>query len=337
MKILEHQSLRLFNTFGVDVKARYFVALEQVSDIEALMRETCFAGLPTLILGGGSNVVFRRDFPGVVIHIGFKGIEILHERGEDVVVRAAAGESWHGFVQAMIDQGYAGLENLSLIPGSVGAAPVQNIGAYGVELREVFDELEAVDLETGETRTFDRAAAQFGYRDSFFKSKASGRFLITSVTFRLPKQASWQLDYRGLREKLAELEEPLSSRRISEAICQLRCEKLPDPVELGNVGSFFKNPVVPCDRYTVLKKQFPDLPGYKQFDGMYKLSAAWLIDHRGWKGYREGDAGVSPRHALVLVNYGNATGESIWQLAQAIMASVKQQFNIALEPEPRII
>ncbi len=337
MEVHEHQSLRLLNTFGIDVKARYFVVFEQVGDISEFLGETRFRGLPILILGGGSNVLFRQDYPGVILHVDLKGIELLDESGADVIIRAAAGENWHDFVRSTIEWGYAGLENLSLIPGTVGAAPIQNIGAYGVELREVFYELEAVDLETGMTKTFNQSAAQFAYRDSYFKSKVPGKWLITSVTFRLPKRPRWRVDYRGLSDKLVVDNEPLSARRISEVVCQVRREKLPDPAKQGNVGSFFKNPIVCATKYQALKSESPELQGFEQSNGAYKLSAGSLIERCGWKGHREGDAGVSDRHALVLVNYGNASGQSIWQLAQRIMVSVQEGFGVALKPEPRII
>ena len=337
MEILEQQSLRLFNTFGIDVKARYFVTLEKVSDITEFIREARFAGLPRLILGGGSNVVFRQDYPGVVLHVKFNGIELVEENHHDVFIRVAAGENWHDFVRTTIAWGYAGLENLSLIPGTVGAAPIQNIGAYGVEFCEVFYALEAVDLETGMTKIFNQQTARLGYRDSYFKSVAPNKFLIYSVTVRLPKRVRWRIDYQGLKGRLVGDDEPLSAERISDVICQLRREKLPDPGELGNAGSFFKNPWVSASDYDALKNKFPDLPGFKRHDGNYKLSAGWLIERCGWKGYRKGDVGVSSLHALVLVNYGHATGESIWQVAQDIMASVQARFGIALEIEPRVI
>jgi UDP-N-acetylmuramate dehydrogenase len=337
MKITEQQSLRLYNTFGIDVKTRYFVLFEQPDDIQKLRHDTRFTGLPMLVLGGGSNVLFRKDYLGVVIHVGFKGIKILDEDDEHVVIRAAAGESWHEFVQTTIDWGYAGLENLSLIPGTVGAAPLQNIGAYGVELSDVFYELEAVDLETGAIKTFDRQALQFTYRDSYFKSAVPGKFIISSVTVRLSKRSHWRVDYAGIREKLVAQGKPLTARRISDAVCQLRCEKLPDPTQLGNAGSFFKNPIVSANDYEVLKNGSPELRGYEQQDGHYKLSAGWLIERCGWKGHREGGAGVSKVHALVLVNYGQATGESIWRLAQNIRASVQERFGVVLEAEPRVL
>jgi UDP-N-acetylmuramate dehydrogenase len=337
MKTTEQQSLRLYNTFGIDVKTQYFIRLEQPDDIQKLRHDTCFKGLPMLILGGGSNVLFRKDYPGVVIHAGFKGINVLDEDDEHVVICAAAGENWHEFVQTTIDWGYAGLENLSLIPGTVGAAPLQNIGAYGVELSDVFYELEAFDLETGATKMFDRQALQFAYRDSYFKSTAPGKFIISFVTVRLSKRSHWRVDYAGIREKLAAQGKPLTARRISDAVCQLRREKLPDPAKLGNAGSFFKNPIVPANDYAVLKHASPELRGYEQPDGSYKLSAGWLIERCGWKGRREGNAGVSKSHALVLVNYGQATGESIWRLAQDIRASVQERFGVALEAEPRVL
>lgn len=337
MRIEEPAELAPHNTFGVAAQARCLVHLEQASDMAVLRRQSRWRDLPHLILGGGSNVLFVDDFPGLVVKVAFRGHAVVAEDAGAWYVSAAGGESWHAFVRWTLAQGMAGLENLSFIPGTVGAAPVQNIGAYGVELADLFHELKAMHLATGQMRSFDRTACRFAYRDSFFKSSQPGQWLITEVVFRLPKQPRLRLAYAGLRERLTEEKGPVDAHAVSEAVIALRRSKLPDPAQLGNAGSFFKNPVVDAGKMAGLVRQYPDLPGHPQADGRHKLSAAWLIDRCGWKGYREGDAGVSPEHALVLVNYGQASGRDIWSLACRIMASVQARFGIGLEPEPRII
>ncbi len=338
MRVQENRSLRDLNTFGVDARARYHVVLEHPDEIAALGEDARWRDLPRLILGGGSNVLFIADFPGAVIQIGWTGWTRVDADADAYWVRAAAGHGWHALVRETIDAGYAGLENLSLIPGTVGAAPIQNIGAYGVELESRFHCLDAVDLCTGTQRCFDREDCAFGYRDSVFKHSEADRWLITSVTLRLPARAQWQTDYAGLREQLARQgTPPLSARTISDAVCALRRAKLPDPAELGNAGSFFKNPVVSDDLAAALRSQYPELKGFPVGNGTTKLPAAWLIEQCGWKGFRNGDAGVSGRHALVLVNHGNATGADLWRLAEAIRDSVAQRFGVSLEPEPRLI
>ncbi|MFZ5537343.1 MAG: UDP-N-acetylmuramate dehydrogenase [Pseudomonadota bacterium] len=336
MHLEENASLLAHNTFRVEARARYFLTLEQLADIPAFLGDARLQGLPRLILGGGSNVLFRADFPGVVVRVALRGLELLGEDESHRLVRAAAGENWHDFVRWTVEQGWPGLENLSLIPGTVGAAPVQNIGAYGVELSEVCEAVEAVDLGTGESHRFDRAACRFAYRDSLFKQQ-TGRWLITAVTFRLPKTFAPRLDYPGVREAMGEVEPtPLA---VSDAICTVRRAKLPGlaPGEPGSAGSFFKNPLVPAGQAEVLRASYPGLPAWPQPDGRAKLSAAWLIEQCGWKGYREGDAGVYAKHALVLVNHGRATGAELWRLAEAIRASVRQRFGVDLEPEPILL
>ena len=339
MKIVENASLRHLNTFGVDVSARFLVQINSPEDIHAFLSEPALAGLPRLILGGGSNLLFCKNFSGVVLHCVLKGIEHL---GDDEVfdyLRASAGENWHDFVRHTLRSGFSGLENLSLIPGTVGAAPIQNIGAYGVELQDVFHELEAVDLSTGRSCKFDLTAAEFGYRDSVFKSGQPGRYLITSVVFRLPKRPRWRIAYQGIQEGLKQQglsETNLTAMDISDVICSLRQRKLPNPEKIGNAGSFFKNPTISTFQFTELKARFPKIPGYDTPQGT-KLSAAWLIEQCGWKGVVQGRAGVSRQHALVLVNHSSATGKEIWQLAEQIIASVNDQFGIRLEPEPRVI
>ncbi len=337
MEILEHASLKRFNTFGVEARARAIVRLASPEDAWRFLEQPEFRDLPRMILGQGSNVLFRRDFPGVILQPVFDGVKRLEGDATHHRFRARAGHAWHALVRETVSQGIAGLENLSLIPGSVGAAPIQNIGAYGVELAAVFESLSALDLDRGEWRHFDREAACFGYRDSLFKS-CPDRYLICHVTLRLPRQPVWHLDYGGLREALAGIPETaLTPEQISDAVCRIRRQKLPDPAVTGNAGSFFKNPVVSADQAGALQARWPDLPAFPQSDGWVKLSAAWLIEQTGWKGHRRAGVGVSSRHALVLVNHGGGSGEALWRLAGDIQASVRERFGVELQPEPRIV
>lgn len=335
MPIRTHHPLQALNTLRVAAYARYFTVLDTLAGLASVQQwQAAHPDLPVLWLGGGSNVLFVQDFPGLVVQVALAGKRCLGADTTYTYVQAAAGENWHGFVQWTLSQGWAGLENLSLIPGTVGAAPIQNIGAYGVELQDHVHTVQAVDWRTGTSREFTAEACRFAYRDSHFKSGEPGRWLITTVNFRLPQQPVWKVDYAGVREQLAGQE--LSARAISDAIMALRRSKLPDPAHVGNAGSFFKNPVLPTVVWEKLKAQFPTMPGWTQADGV-KVSAAWLIEQCGWKGKRVGDAGVAAQHALVLVNHGNATGAQLWQLAQDIIVSVQDKFGITLEPEPNII
>lgn len=337
MRIIENQSLQVYNTFGVAAKARYFTIIKHNDDVAMLVQWLQQHQLPYLLIGSGSNILFTDDYKGLVVHVALTGKQVVTKDKEASYIRAGAGENWHDFVLWTIRQGYAGLENLSLIPGTVGAAPVQNIGAYGVELTDCFSQLEAVDLHTGELRIFDHTACQFAYRDSYFKSVSRGRYLITSVTFRLLNQPQWKTHYAGIQQQLAG-KKP-TAQRISDIVIQMRQSKLPDPTLLGNAGSFFKNPLLERQAWLALKEQFANLPGYEQPDQRYKTSAAWLIDQCGWKGYQhaDNDAGVYVKHALVLVNHGSATGEELWTLAQQIIDSVEGMFAITLESEPSVI
>lgn len=335
MQLIENQSLQAYNTFSIVAKARYFTVLETAEDIAEMVQWIQQNKQSYLLIGGGSNLLFKDDYSGLVAHVALKERVLIGDDAESVYIRAGAGENWHQFVLWTIDQGYAGLENLSLIPGTVGAAPVQNIGAYGVEVVDRFEALEAVDLQTGETRIFSRDDCQFSYRDSYFKSIKPDRYLITAVTFRLPRKPDWKLHYASIEAQLNG-KEP-SAKRISDIIIQTRQSKLPDPVKIANAGSFFKNPLLEKIEWLALQEKFTDIPGYEQHDKRYKTSAGWLIDQCGWKAYRQGDAGVYENHALVLVNHGTATGKEIWTVAQAIIDSVKKKFGITLEPEPRII
>jgi UDP-N-acetylmuramate dehydrogenase len=335
LKLLEDVSLQTVNSFGINVTASRFVSLDAIEQCPELV-DMLDAKAPAdyLLLGGGSNLLFTQDFQGTVLDVNIKGKQLVSEDSENHYVEAHAGENWHEFVLWTIDQGYAGLENLSLIPGTVGAAPMQNIGAYGVELADRFHTLKALDLETGNIDTFDLNACEFEYRHSYFKENL-GRYLILSVIFKLPKQAEWKTDYAGVREALAN--QTLTAKTISDAVIQIRQSKLPDPNVLGNAGSFFKNPILNTQQYDALKAVYENLPAYAHGDA-YKTSAAWLIDQCGWKGKTQGNAGVYDKHALILINAtGNASGAEIWQLAQDIMASVNDKFGVQLEPEPRVL
>lgn len=336
MEIINNASLKALNTFGVEANAKYLSHIRNLKDIEALFEWKSKHDLPNLILGGGSNLLFKNDYQGLVAKVDLLGKDIANEDDEAVYVSAAGGENWHNFVMWTIKQGFAGLENLSFIPGCVGAAPIQNIGAYGVELSNTFHSLQTVNLENGDVQEFSKEHCQFGYRESFFKSQTLDKLLITSVTFRLPKKPEWHVNYAGLREALKG--EILSAEVISKAVIAERKNKLPDPSIVGNAGSFFKNPVMAVENWEELKAKYENLPGFPQAQSdEVKTSAGWLIDQAGWKGFNSGDAGVSENHALVLVNHGKASGNEIWQVAEEIMVSVEDKYGIRLEPEPRVI
>ena len=328
--------LTALNSFGVPARAARLVRVDQLDVLPSLE----FDVQRDLVRGGGSNVLLAGDVPGTVLQVALRGRK--QERLDDDVTRVtlAAGEPWHEAVRWSLEQGLAGLENLSLIPGLVGAAPMQNIGAYGVELAEHLHTVTAWDWQTRQLRTLDRAACEFAYRDSRFKSGEPGRFLITSVTLDLHHTCQPRLEYAGVRETLAEQgQDPdkATALAISDAVIHLRRRKLPDPARLGNAGSFFKNPMVSEQQAGVLAEAHPGLPLFRDRTGQIKASAGWMIEAGGWKGYREGDAGVSERHALVLVNHGDATGPELAALAAKIQAEVLQRMGIALEPEPRIL
>ena len=292
---------------------------------------------PLLLLGDGSNVLFTRDYEGLIIHLATRGIEVLASDGKEVRIRAAAGENWDKFVRWSLARGFRGLENLILIPGTVGAAPIQNIGAYGIEVSQFVEAVEAFDLLEHRFVRLDNSACNFAYRDSLFKRRPQ-RYIVTSVEFRLPHQSPLQMDYSGLRQELAMMEiskpTPLD---LSMAVERLRRRKLPDPEVIGNAGSFFKNPMVMTEHLEILQRSHPDLPCYPHGNSTCKLSAAWLIETCGFKGVREGDAGISETHALVLVNHGTADGAQIWALAEQIRRTVAERFGVNLEPEPLVI
>ncbi|MBF8646094.1 MULTISPECIES: UDP-N-acetylmuramate dehydrogenase [Pseudomonas] len=329
-------SLKPYNTFGIDVKARYFSQAHDDQEVRQALAQAQQGGLPVLVIGGGSNLLLTRDIDALVLHMASRGRRVLSDDGERIVVEAEAGEPWHPFVQWTLAQGYCGLENLSLIPGTVGAAPMQNVGAYGVEIKDVFVGLTALDRETGELRDFGLAECAFGYRDSLFK-RNPGHWLILRVRFALSRTLRAHLDYGPVRQRLAEqgVTEP-TAQAISEAICSIRREKLPDPAELGNAGSFFKNPVVSAEQVERIRAQYPGVVAYPQADGQVKLAAGWLIEQAGWKGHREGDAGVHRLQSLVLVNYGQASGAQMHALARRIQADILERFGVELEMEPNL-
>ena len=334
--IQSNVSLQSFTTFGIVASARFYLRVSEVAQLQQLSQLSELASLPRLILGGGSNLILTRDFPGLVLHIALTGRERVQEDDQFIYVRAAAGEVWHDFVQWTLAQGWGGLENLSLIPGSVGAAPMQNIGAYGVEIKDCFHSLSWFEFSTGTTHTFTLADCQFAYRDSVFKHALQNQGVILDVTFALAKPWQARLGYGDVAQALQEIEKPTPSQ-ISLAICTIRQSKLPDPQLIGNAGSFFKNPLVSAEIHTVLLTRFSDLVSYPQPDGQYKLAAGWLIENAGWKGRVSGRVGVYPKQALVLINLGGATGAEVIALAQEIQAGVQRQFGVQLEIEPVLI
>jgi UDP-N-acetylmuramate dehydrogenase len=338
MKISNNANLRSLNTFGMDVRANYLAELNVAHELH-LAQDLCEKeNLPLLILGGGSNILFLKDVSAVVLLNRLRGIETLEQNDTHVWVKAAAGENWHTFVLDCISNNYGGLENLSLIPGNVGASPMQNIGAYGVEIKDHFHSLEAIHLKTGITKTFSVHECQFGYRESVFKQAEKGQWLITSVTFKLSKKDhQLQTGYGAIMEELElmKINTP-SIKSISDAVIRIRQSKLPNPSEIGNAGSFFKNPVVETSLVETIRSNYTDVVAYPAGDGKMKLAAGWLIEKAGWKGFRRGDAGVHARQALVLVNYGNATGTDIWQLSSDIVEDVFTKFGVELEREVNI-
>lgn len=337
-KIFENYSLKQLNTFGVDAKARYFVEFHNDDEIIGFFKEFDARGKKLLILSGGSNILFTHDFDGWVLKISTKGIERMAETKKNVYVKAKAGEKWDDLVKWTINNKLGGLENLSLIPGCVGAAPVQNIGAYGVEQSNHFHFIEALNVYDGTIRKFTRGECRFGYRSSVFKNELSQRMIILTVVYRLDKTPVFVTKYGALELELKTMgvENP-DIQSISEAVIAIRNRKLPDPEKLGNAGSFYKNPTVPIQKYNELKEKFPNLIAYTSGPDHFKLAAGWLIDSMGWRGTRRGDAGVCETQALVLVNHGNATGDEILSLAKEIEKSVYYKFGIKPEREVNVI
>lgn len=334
MNIQQNVSLKPFNSFGIDVLAKSFACFSTMDELELLLDG---ADDQPLILGGGSNVLFTRNVDRLVLKNEIAGIELLKEDALHVYVRVGAGMNWHAFVQHCIAQNWCGIENLSLIPGNVGASPMQNIGAYGVELKDVFFALDAYDWQERKRRSFTLNDCAFGYRDSIFKKELKNQIVILNVTFRLHKVPVFNTSYGAIEEELAKMQvKELSIAAISQAVINIRSSKLPDPQVIGNAGSFFKNPTVNMIKYFHLKSQFENIVGYKQPKGEMKLAAGWLVEQCGLKGFRNGDAGVHDKQALVLVNHGHATGSDIFELSEKVIEAVTNKFNITLEREVNI-
>lgn len=338
MQIQENISLKPYNTFGINTTARYFASFTSQDELEELLASGPALPASKLVLGGGSNILFTKDVNGLVMKNEIKGINVIREDDNYVFVKAGAGENWHSFVQYCLHHNLAGVENLSLIPGHVGASPMQNIGAYGVEIKDVFFDLEAYHPKDKKGYTFTLNDCEFGYRESVFKRKFKDQFIILNVTYRLKKKPSFHTSYGAITQELENMNvKTLSIHAISQAVINIRTSKLPDPNEIGNAGSFFKNPVVSIEKFEALKKRHPGLVAYPAAHDNYKLAAGWLIEQCGWKGFRRGDAGCHPKQALVLVNYNNADGNEIYLLSEEILQSVKNKFEVLLEREVNIL
>jgi UDP-N-acetylmuramate dehydrogenase len=337
MQIRENISLQPYNTFGIAANTRYFASFQNTDELQNLLADQRSTNNPQLILGGGSNILLTQDFDGMVLKNEVGGIEVIREDEAFIYVKVGAGVNWHQFVLYCIEHSYAGVENLSLIPGNCGASPMQNIGAYGVEIKDVFYELEAFHIKDKVLKTFTLEECAFGYRESVFKRQYKGQFVIVSVTYRLRKQPQFNTSYGAINQELERMGvKELSIQAISQAVINIRTSKLPDWREVGNAGSFFKNPQIPNPQFLSLKDQYPTIIGYPQGEGT-KLAAGWLIEQCGWKGFRKGDAGCYPKQALVLVNYGHATGEEVYTLSEQIIQSVKDKFDVELEREVNVI
>lgn len=332
-------NLQPYNSFGFDAVAKQFAEINAVSDLQTLIKSGALPRQKTLILSGGNNILFQNEvFDGLVIYINTKGIEIIKEGGNEVVVRAQAGEDWPDFVRFCVGKGWHGVENLAHIPGKVGAAPVQNIGAYGMELKDSFAQCEAMDLVTGETKVFTKEECRFGYRESIFKGELKGRYVITSVDFLLKKDAPLNLEYGNIKSYLEEngISRP-TLQQLHDAICTIRDAKLPDVKQIGSAGSFFKNPVIERAQFETLLKEYPTMPHYDEPNGKVKVPAGWLIEQAGWKGWRNEHVGVYDKQALVLVHYGGGKGQDIVQLAHRIQESVEEKFGIRISPEVNFV
>ncbi len=338
MEILNNYSLKNLNTFGIDVHAEKFCSVHTKLDLLNLMETSEWNGTK-MLLGEGSNVLFTSDFKGLIVKNELKGIKIVEQETDFVSIKAYSGENWHSLVLYCVQHNFGGIENLSLIPGTVGAAPLQNIGAYGVELTEVFTTLGAINLESGEERSFSNDECRFGYRSSIFKNELKDKFFITDITLRLTKQHHvYSTEYGAIKEVLNSISgNKPSIKEISNAVINIRQSKLPDPAKIGNAGSFFKNPIIDLIDYEGLLTEFSRIPGYKMEEGLIKVPAAWMIEHCGWKGNRIGNIGVHDKQALVLVNHGGGKGYEIWKLAKDIQASVADTFGIELQPEVNVI
>jgi UDP-N-acetylmuramate dehydrogenase len=338
IEIKKNFSLLSYNTFHLDVSTEYFAAINTLQDLKQLIADPLYPKVSKLVLGGGSNVLFTKNYKGLVILNNIKGVAVSEENEDEVYVRSGAGVIWNDLVMYCVKENYGGIENLSLIPGKAGAAPVQNIGAYGVELKDLFQELEGVELATGKLKKFSLADCRFGYRDSVFKNELKNLFMITSITLRLQKNPVFNTSYGAIETEMKAMNvEQVNVRAISDAVCNIRRSKLPDPVLIGNAGSFFKNPEVSIEVCNSLKEKFPELIAHKTQHNTMKLAAGWLIEQCGWKGKTSGHVGMHAKQALVLVNYGNATGQELLNHAKAVQESVIEKFNVLMEMEVNVI
>ena len=338
MIIHENRSLKPYNTFGFDVNADKLIETVSVGEIQQLVVDGELKEKSTLILGGGSNILLTDDFNGVVLLNRIPGIELVDENEDHVWVKAGAGVIWHSFVLYCIEKGWGGIENLSLIPGSVGAAPMQNIGAYGMEIKNTFESLEAVDRSTGALHTFSNGDCEFGYRSSIFKTSHKDRYIIVSVTFKLNKHPQFNTSYGAIEQELERMHvTELSLKNISQAVINIRQQKLPDPKKIGNSGSFFKNPIISNQKVELLKQEFENIPVYPVNETESKVAAGWLIDQAGWKGKTFDTYGVHKNQALVLVNYGGATGQQVFDLSEQIIEDIKRKFGVELEREVNVV
>jgi UDP-N-acetylmuramate dehydrogenase len=337
MLVETNKSLKDYNTFGIECKARYYVSVTTTAELIEVLSDKKYK--EHFILGGGRNMLLTKDINALVIHLNLKGITVLSETEEQVQIKAMAGENWHQFVLSCIEAGYGGLENMSLIPGNVGTTPIQNIGAYGVELKDTFESCKAIEIETRAEVEFYKEACNFGYRTSVFKNEVRNKYIITSVVFNLTKiNHNKSISYGAIKQQLSErnITEP-TIKNISDAVISIRESKLPDPKKLGNSGSFFKNPVIGAETFRDFRLKFPEAPYYEVSPTEFKIPAGWLIEQAGFKGKKFGDAGVHKNQALVLVNYGNATGNEIWKLAKSIQKEVQEKFGIYIEPEVNVV
>lgn len=338
--MIQQKNLKSLNTFGIEVFAKKFIELKSFDEASEFFKKEDLSDEKILILGGGSNLLLTEDFDGIVIQNVLKGITTVEENEENITLKVGAGENWHEFVMFCVDHEYSGVENLSLIPGNVGASPMQNIGAYGVEVKDFITEVETLSVEDGSKKIFSNQECQFDYRSSIFKTTHKKQYFISAVTFQLTKKPVFNVEYGAIRSQLESngiTEQTLTIKAVSDAVIAIRKSKLPDPKEIGNSGSFFKNPIVTEVTFEKLKKKFKDMPAYQLPLGGYKLAAGWLIEKTGWKGYTEGEYGVHKKQALVLVNYGNASGLEIYDLSERILQSVKKKFGVELEREVNII
>lgn len=336
MQILQDISLKPFNTFGMDVHADYYTEITDVAQLREIAENTALPA-KRFVLGGGSNVLLTQTLHGILLHNKIKGIEKEKEDDNHVWVKVGAGEVWHDFVMYAIANHWAGVENLALIPGTVGAAPIQNIGAYGVEAKEVINHVTAWHWEMQQEVPYQNAECAFGYRDSIFKHQLKDKVFITSVTFRLNKKPNFNTSYGAIEQELQKMDiQEISIAAIADAVIAIRSSKLPNPREIGNAGSFFKNPTIPIEQYDALKESFPAIPSYPVNETTVKVPAGWLIEQCGWKGFRAGDVGVHEKQALVLVNYGTATGGAVWDLSDNIVKTVHDKYGIELEREVQV-